>query len=184
MNPSDLENDYLLNSQRIIWLAEEVEPEVLTRISSQLLYLRAKDADAPIHLYVRSDGGDSRTGLALANVIQRDGNVTGWMVGDAASAAATIWASCAKRLVFANARLGIHPVQWQEQYAQFDAAKARSWYDQLIRSDERQCEIYAAASTKNFEWWWERYNQSGDMKWIDARELICIGMAEKAEEVK
>ena len=181
MNKSDLENDYLLNEQRAIYLVDTVEEPTLYDIAAQIHYLRAKDADAPIHLHVRSNGGDSLTGLAIANLIQRDGNVTGWLMGAAASAAATIWASCAKRLVFCNGQMGIHPVRWYEERVTFDAAKARTWAAQLTKSDEKQCEIYAAASSKTFEWWWERYNQAGDMKWIEARELVCIGMAEKAE---
>lgn len=184
MNRSDLENDYLLNDQRMIWLAEDVEETLLERIASQLWYLRQKSDELPIRIFFRSDGGDSRVGLAIANIIQQIGRVTGVMVGDTGSSAATIWASCAKRLVSANARMGIHPVQWYEHEVKFDAAKAQKWASQLGKSDERQCQIYAAASKKEFAWWWERYNQAGDMKWIDARELICIGMAEKAEDVK
>ncbi len=184
MNRSDLENDYPLNHQRIIYLVDTVEEPTLESIAAQLHYLRVKDADAPIHLHIRSNGGDSMTGLAIANVIQRDGNVCGWLMGGAASAAATIWASCAQRLVYANGQMGIHPVRWFEKDVYFDAAKARSWAAQLTKSDERQCEIYAAASNKDFVWWRERYNQPGDMKWIDARELICIQMAKKAEDWK
>lgn len=184
MNQSELENDYLLSCKGIIWLAEAVEEDVLMRITAQIAWLRAKDADAPIHIYFRSNGGDSMSGLALANLIQRDGKVWGWLVGDTASSAATIWASCAKRLVFANGRMGIHPVTWYETDVKFDAAKASKWAKQLMQTDERQCAVYAAASGKEFHWWWERYNQPGDMKWIDAKELITIGMAEKAEDQK
>lgn len=184
MNKADLENDYLLNEQRVIHLVDTVEEPTLESIAAQIHYLRAKDADAPIHLHIRSNGGDSLTGLAIANVIQQDGKVYGWLMGAAASAAATIWASCAKRLVFCNGQMGIHPVRWYEKDVYFDAAKAQLWAAQLTKSDEKQCEIYALASRKDFTWWWERYNQPGDMKWIDARELICIGMAEKAEDWK
>lgn len=184
MNRSDLENDYLLNGKRIIWLAEDVEEDVLMRITTQIHYLREKDAAAPIHLYVRSDGGSANVGIALVNIIQQVGNVWGWLVGDSSSAAATIWAGCGKRLVFANGRLGIHPAMWYQSEVKFDAANAGRWANKLLKTDERQCEIYAAASTKSYEWWWERYNQAGGMKWLDARELICIGMAEKAEGVK
>ncbi len=182
MNKSDLENDYALNEQRIIYLPDTVEEVALESVASQIYYLRAKDAGAPIHLHIRSNGGDSMTGQALVNVIQRDGNVYGWLMGGAASAAATIWASCAKRLVFASGRMGIHPVRWYEERVFFDAAKARSWAGQLTKADELQCEVYAAASNKAVSWWWERLNQPGDLKWLDARELICIGMAEKAED--
>lgn len=184
MNLSDLQNDYPLNEQRIIYLVDNIEEATLEIVAAQIHYLRAKDAAAPIHLYIRSDGGDSLTGLAIASIIQRDGNVHGWLMGAAASAAATIWASCAKRLVFRNGQMGIHPVRWYEERVTFDAAKARTWAAQLNKSDEKQCEIYAEASCKDFVWWWERYNQPGDMKWLDARELICIGMAEKAEDWK
>lgn len=184
MNKADLENDYLLNEQRAIYLVDTVEEPTLYDIAAQIHYLRAKDADAPIHLHVRSNGGDSLTGLAIANLIQRDGNVTGWLMGAAASAAATIWASCARRMVFFNGQMGIHPVRWFEKDIYFDAAKARLWAAQLSRSDEKQCHMYAAASDMDFGWWWERYNQPGDMKWIDADELILIGMAKKAEDCK
>lgn len=184
MNKSDLDNDYLLYSKRIIWLAEDVEEPVLERITTQIHYLREKDEAAPIHLYVRSDGGSSQAGMALVNIIQQVGNVWGWMVGDSSSAAATIWAGCARRLVFANGRMGIHPAMWYQNEVKIDAAIASKWAMKLVKTDERQCEVYAAASNKDFKWWWERINQPGDMKWLDARELICIEMAEKAEGVK
>lgn len=181
MNLSDLENDYGLNHQRAIYLVDSIDEHTLESVAAQIHYLRAKDTDAPIHLYIRSNGGDSLTGLAIANIIQQDGKVYGWLMGAAASAAATIWASCAKRFVYANGQMGIHPVRWYEERVTFDAAKARTWAAQLNISDEKQCEMYAEASCKDFVWWWERYNQPGDMKWLDAPELIRIGMAEKAE---
>jgi ATP-dependent protease ClpP protease subunit len=184
MNKADLHNDYLLCSKRIIWLAEDVEEPVLERITTQIHFLRDEDAVAPIHLYIRSDGGSSQVGIALVNIIQQVGHVWGWLIGDSSSAAATIWAGCAKRLVFANGRMGIHPAMWYQSEVKFDAANASRWAHKLLKTDERQCEIYAAASSKNFTWWWERISLPGDMKWLDARELICIGMAEKAEGVK
>lgn len=183
MNKSDLENDYLLNEQQIIWLVEDIDDSVLERVTTQIRYLRVK-YNLPINLYIRSDGGDSLTGLAIANIIKADSCVYGWMIGDTGSTAATIWASCHRRLVYANARMGIHPVTWQENYAKYDAGKLRTLQGQFTKIDERQCEIYAAASNKSFEWWWERYNQAGDVKWLDARELICIEMAQKAEDWK
>lgn len=183
MNQSELEADYLLNCKRIIWLAEDIEEPTLERITTQLHYLRGKDAVAPIHVYCRCDGGDSRVGLALANLIQHDGNVQGWMIGDTASSAATIWASCAKRYVFANVRMGIHPVSWGD-VGRVDAYKLRGLAGEFNKTDERQCAIYAAASNKEFNWWWNRYTLPGDVKWIDAGELVKIGMAEKAEDIK
>lgn len=182
MNKSDLEGDYLLNCHRIIWLAEDIEEPTLERIATQIYYLRERD-NQPIHLYCRSDGGDSRVGLALANLIQRDGHVYGWMVGDTASSAATVWASCIKRYVFGAARLGLHPVSWGD-VGRVTAAKLKQLSSEFNRTDERQCEIYEAASNKSFTWWWEFYNQTGDVKWIDAAELIRMEMAEKAEGVK
>lgn len=183
MNKADLENDYLLNEQRIIWLAEDVEAAVMERIAAQIAYLRDRSLE-PIHIYFQCDGGDSGTGLGLANLVKRDGNIYGWVLGDSASAAATIWASCAKRYIFANAKIGIHPVQRQWSSVTFDADKAAKWVCDMRSSDEKACEIYAAASAKSSDWWWERMHQPGDVKWIEARELVCIGMAEKAEGSK
>jgi len=181
MNKADLEADYMLNCKRTIWLAENVEDALLERITAQMYYLRASSTE-PIHLYVRSDGGDSRTGMALVNMIRWDGNIHGWLIGDTASSAATIWAACAKRYVFANVRMGIHPVTWQENMSKYDGAKLTKLTEEFTKIDERQCAIYTAASNKDFAWWWERYNQAGDVKWLDAQELISIGMAQPAQE--
>lgn len=181
MNKVDLENDYLLNEQRIIWLAEDVEPELMERITAQLWYLRKKDDALPIRIYFRSNGGDSMVGLALANIITGMGRITGVLIGDTGSSAATIWAACERRVVYGTARLGIHPVTWQENYSKYDAAQLWRMHEQFRATDERQCAIYAAASKKDFAWWWTKYNLIGDVKWMDAAELVEIGMAERAD---
>lgn len=177
MNKSELEQDYMLNVRSVVWLAEDINEDTLTRITTQIIYLRKFDRE-PIRLYVRSDGGDSRCGLALANMIQLAGNVHGIMIGDTASSAATVWAACSKRFVFKNVRMGIHPVQWQESHAKYDGAKLSKMANEFNSVDERQCEVYAAASNKDLAWWWDRYTQVGDAKWLDAAELVRIGMAE------
>jgi len=182
MNKHDLDLDYMLNTLGVVWLAEAIDEETLMRVTTQLLYLRKIDKE-PIRLYVRSDGGDSRCGLALANMIQLVGNVHGIMIGDTASSAATVWAACSKRFVFKNVRMGIHPVQWRESDAKYDGAKLSKLAGEFTRIDERQCEVYAAASNKELSWWWDRYTQAGDVKWLDAAELVRIEMAEYLEDV-
>jgi ATP-dependent protease ClpP protease subunit len=70
MNKHDLDLDYMLNTLGVVWLAEAIDEETLMRITTEMEYVRDCDNKQPIKLYVRSDGGDSRCGLALANMIQ------------------------------------------------------------------------------------------------------------------
>jgi ATP-dependent protease ClpP protease subunit len=184
MNKNELTDNYLLYRHNVIWLAETIDEETLMRITREIEYLRDCDDKQPIKLYVRSDGGDSRCGLALANMIQMVGNVHGIMIGDTASSAATVWAACSKRFVFKNVRMGIHPVQWRESEAKYDGAKLSKLANEFNSLDERQCEVYAQASNKDFAWWWHRYTEVGDVKWLHAAELVRIGMAEYLEDVK
>lgn len=178
----------MLNYESVIWITHDINVETLERVTAQMSYLRtglqAKVNEMAVssspRIYFRSNGGDSRTGIAIANMIARHGSgmVQGWLVGDSASTAATIWASCPKRFVMPNSRLGIHPVTWQEPEAKYDAATLSRLREEFDEMDRTQCKIYAAASNKDFYWWWELYNRPGDVKWLNAAQLVEMEMAE------
>lgn len=179
---SELENDFLLNSKQIIVLPAVIDDDTLEMVMAKIVYLRLKDQTGPVSLYCRCDGGDALAGMAIANFIQADGKIVGILIGDTGSSGATVWASCAKRYTFKNARLGLHPVTWNQNSVSYDAAKLHELSVSFEASDRRQCELYAAASRKPFEWWWEYYNRAGDVKWLDAETLVDIGMAQFADE--
>lgn len=178
----------MLNYESVIWITNDITVETLERVTAQLHYLRtglqAKvneyAVSSPPRFYFRSNGGDSRTGIAIANMIARhgDGMVQGWLVGDSGSTAATIWASCPHRYVMPNSRFGIHPVTWQESESKYDASTLRLLNKEFEEIDRIQCQIYAAASNRDFDWWWKIYNEPGDVKWFSAEQLVDLEMAE------
>lgn len=116
-------------------------------------------------------------GIAIANLLQGKEWVEGYMVGDIASSAATVWAACSQRYVYPAAMMGIHPVSWGNDNTTYDAARLRSRAWEFNWTDTEQCRIYAAASNKSLEWWLDLYNQQGDVKWITSSQLVEMGMA-------
>jgi len=51
--------------ERIIFLAETVEPEMANRIVAQMLFLEAEDPEKNIYLYINSPGGVITAGLGI-----------------------------------------------------------------------------------------------------------------------
>ena len=51
--------------ERIIFLAETVEPDMANRIVAQMLFLEAEDPDKDIYLYINSPGGVITAGLGI-----------------------------------------------------------------------------------------------------------------------
>jgi len=59
-----------LLDQRTILLSEPVMPEASERIISQLLFLEAEDAGAPIRFYINTPGGSISDGFAIFDTVR------------------------------------------------------------------------------------------------------------------
>jgi len=44
--------------------------------------------------------------------------------------------------------------------------------------DKTQCQIYEQASNQSYSWWWGFYTSPGDVKYLDAANLVAFKMAE------
>ena len=100
----------LLESRTII-LGSEVEPKLAQRVLGELLYLEAKDPEAPITVYINSPGGEISSGLAIYDMIRHvRPPVTCVCAGLTASIATIILVAAAKgrRKALPNARILIH----------------------------------------------------------------------------
>lgn len=100
----------LLDSRTIL-LGSEVEPKLAQRIMSELLYLEAKDPDAPITMYINSPGGEISSGLAIYDMIRHVRPAVNCIcAGLTASIATIILVAAAKghRKALPNARILIH----------------------------------------------------------------------------
>mgnify|MGYP001799421024 FL=1 len=97
--------------ERIIFLAETVEPAMANRIVAQMLFLEAEDPEKDIYLYINSPGGVITAGLgiyATINYIRPD--VCTICYGIAASMGAFLLGAGAKgkRGSLASSRIMIH----------------------------------------------------------------------------
>ena len=100
-----------LLKDRIIFLAEDVNPTSASLVVAQLLFLESEDPDREIHLYINSPGGSITDGMAIVGTINYiKCPVSTICVGLAASMGAVLLASGAKGKRFAtpNAEILIH----------------------------------------------------------------------------
>ncbi len=100
-----------LLKDRIIFLAEDVNPASASLVVAQLLFLESEDPDKEINLYINSPGGSITDGMAIVDTINYiKCPVSTICIGMAASMGAVLLASGAKgkRLATPNAEILIH----------------------------------------------------------------------------
>ena len=100
-----------LLKDRIIFLAEDVNPTSASLVVAQLLFLESEDPDKEIHLYINSPGGSITDGMAIVDTINYiKCPVSTICVGLAASMGAVLLASGTKgkRYATPNAEILIH----------------------------------------------------------------------------
>ena len=100
-----------LLSERVIFLADEVNDTTASLVVAQLLFLESQDPDKDICLYINSPGGSITAGMAIydtMNYIKCD--VSTICIGMAASMGAFLLAAGApgKRLALPNSEIMIH----------------------------------------------------------------------------
>ena len=100
-----------LLKDRIIFLAEDVNPTSASLVVAQLLFLESEDPDKEIYLYINSPGGSITDGMAIVDTINYiKCPVSTICVGLAASMGAVLLASGTKgkRYATPNAEILIH----------------------------------------------------------------------------
>lgn len=107
-----------LIERRVIFLKDEIDAEVATKISATLFWLNAQDPTEEITLYINSPGGTVSDGLfTIYDTMQYiEAPVCTICIGEACSGAAVILASGAKgrRLAYPSAQIMIHSIQVSE----------------------------------------------------------------------
>lgn len=168
----------LLIEHHSLSLPESIEQETYLDFLYALKKFRAANPTEELHLYCRSGGGDTRSAMAMVDLIQSDGKVVGHLVGDVCSSAAAIWAACPKRIVYPNGMLFVHPVSWNDIVGVVDASRLWSMWQEFNETDWKYCNIYASASNKDKVWWHNQLNPAGDGSWFDAKTLIEMEMGQ------
>ena len=102
-----------LLKDRIIFLGEPIDDNVVNTIIAQLLFLDTENSAEDIKIYINSPGGSVTSALALYDTIQHvKADVSTIVLGQAASAAAFLLSAGTKgkRYALPNARIMIHQV--------------------------------------------------------------------------
>ncbi|MDP8225701.1 MAG: ATP-dependent Clp protease proteolytic subunit [Candidatus Lernaella stagnicola] len=100
-----------LLSQRIVFLAGEIDERKSDVVVAQLMYLNALDPQTDIKLYVNSPGGIVTGGMAIYDTMHSiDADVSTVCFGQAASMGALLLTAgtAGKRVAMPNARVMIH----------------------------------------------------------------------------
>ena len=97
--------------ERIVFLCDEVNDQIASLVTAQLLFLEAEDPDKEIFLYVNSPGGMVTAGLAIYDTMEYiRPPVSTLCLGQAASMGAILLAAGAsgKRYALPHSRVMIH----------------------------------------------------------------------------
>ncbi|MBQ9748729.1 MAG: ATP-dependent Clp endopeptidase proteolytic subunit ClpP [Clostridia bacterium] len=165
-----------LLSERVIFLADEVNDTTASLVVAQLLFLESQDPDKDICLYINSPGGSITAGMAIydtMNYIKCD--VSTICIGMAASMGAFLLAAGApgKRLALPNSEIMIHqPLGGM----QGQATDIKIHADRIIRIRQTLNEILAEKTGKTVE---EIARDTERDNFLSAREAMEYGLIDK-----
>ncbi len=169
-----------LLKDRIIFLGEEITPELSNLIIAQLLFLANEDPKADVHVYINSPGGSVYSGMGIYDTMQYiQCPVATYVVGIAASMAAVLFAAGAKgkRYVLPNARVMIHQPLGG---ARGPATDIKIELDEMLRTQRQLYEILAKHTGKSVE---QITKDCDRNKWMGAEETVDYGLGDKILEL-
>ena len=162
-------------SHREVELVGEVDAATVNALTRQLRYLQRQDPEAPVTLYINSPGGSVDSGMALYDVIQAVScPVRTVCVGLAASMAALLFVSGAKRDMLPHSRLMIHdPLIVQTGGS---ALKLKAVSDDLMETRQIIAKVIADHAGKSTE---EILAKTASDSYFRAEEAVEFGLADR-----
>lgn len=165
-----------LAKNRILFVAEDVSDTMATELSAMLLYLDNEDHDAPIEMYIHSNGG-LVTGLSnIYDVMQMiKAPVKTVCIGKCYSAAAVLLAAGTKgmRYAFKNASIMIHGIQFGFPVPGHDMTSSKSYYDFVNNNNDNIMKMLAYHTGHSLD------KVKADCKedvWMDAKGALEYGL--------
>ena len=140
-----------LLKDRIIFLGEPIDDNVVNTIIAQLLFLDTENSSEDSKIYINSPGGSVTSAMALYDSMQHvKADVSTIVIGQAASAAAVLLSAGAKgkRFALPNSRIMIHQVMGGVEGQQTDVEiQAR----EMLRMKNQVNEIMAKHTGQNLK---------------------------------
>lgn len=161
---------------RIVFLGDEVSPELANVVVAQLLFLANEDEKADIHMYINSPGGSVHAGLGIYDTMQFvPCNVCTYVIGMAASMAAVLCAAGTpgKRFVLPHARVMIHQPLGG---ARGPATDLKIEIDEMMRTQRQLYDILAKHCGKTYD---QIAKDCDRNNWMDAEQSVAYGLCDK-----
>lgn len=165
-----------LAKNRILFVSEDVGDTMAAELSAMLFYLDNEDHEAPIEMYIHSNGG-AVTGLAnIYDVMQMiNAPIKTVCIGKCYSAAAVLLAAGSKgmRYAFKNSSIMIHGVQFGFPIPGHDMTTSKSYLDFVINNNDNIMKMLALHTGHTLE------KVKGDCKedvWLSAYEALNYGL--------
>lgn len=168
-----------LLKDRIIFLGDEVDPELSNVVIAQMLFLANEDRKSDIHLYISSPGGSVYSGMGIYDTMQfLPCPVATYVIGAAASMAAVLSAAGTpgKRFILPHARIMIHQPLGG---ARGPATDIKIELDEMLRTQKQLYEVLARHAGKSVE---QIATDCDRNNWMDAEQAVGYGLADKILE--
>jgi ATP-dependent Clp protease, protease subunit len=140
-----------LLKERIIFLTGQIDDNVASLITAQLLFLEAEDPKKEIYLYINSPGGLVTAGLGIYDTMQYiKPEISTLCIGQAASMGSFLLAAGAKgkRFSLPNSRIMVHQ---PSAGFQGQATDIEIHAKEVLSLKKRLNEIYSKHTGKNIE---------------------------------
>lgn len=174
---SGYEDTYIkLAKHRIIFISEDIGDTMAAELSAMLLYLDNENHEAPIEMYIHSNGG-AVSGLSnIYDVMQMiQAPIKTVCIGKCYSAAAVILASGTKGMRYAlkSASIMIHGIQCAFPLPGFDMTNSKNYYEFLISNNDSLMKMLANHTGQPLEK--IREDCKKDV-WMDAKSALSYGL--------
>ena len=165
-----------LLKERIIFLTGQINDNVASLVTAQLLFLEAEDPKKEIYLYINSPGGLVTAGLGIYDTMQYiKPDISTLCIGQAASMGSFLLAagSKGKRFSLPNARVMVHQ---PSAGFQGQATDIEIHAQEILKTKQRLNEIYVEHTGQDLET--IQKNMERD-KFFTSEEALEFGLIDK-----
>lgn len=162
---------------RIIHLFDDIDSDSVGKVIKGLQLIMAKNSELPIDIYINTFGGDPYSGLALYSYIRSLGTIVIRLhaLGAVMSAGSIIFMAGDERYIYSNSVLMLHSVSSFAEGKVHLALEDEA--EECKRLHKQMCEIYAAHSKQDFNYWNKRIKYK-DI-YIRPEEAVTLGLVDK-----
>lgn len=167
-----------LSKSRVIFLSENVTKETAAELSALLLYYDNDDHEAPITLYIHTNGGDA-SGLAnIYDVMQMiQAPIKTICLGKCYSAGAIILAAGTKgeRYIFKNAKVMLHGIQCGFPIPGHDMINSKNYYEFLEDNNDNIMKMLAKHTGHSLD---KIKSDTTRDVWLDSKQALEYGVVD------